>query len=257
MKIGVFDSGIGGLTVLEELVKSFPNNEYIYLADMQNSPFGDKAEEEIRYITKKILGFMKEKQADIVICACGTISGISQDILNKFNVDNNIPTYDMTEGITEALKEKNNKKILLLATTATIEKGVFERNIKYTNDVKVICEACPEFVKLLESDIREEDKINEAVLSHLEKIKDEQIDSIILGCTHYGLLKDNIKRYIPSVDIFEAGNCLVKRQDLKYILQNNMNREKKCVSIYTTKISNPLEKMSKEVFNVKLNKIEI
>lgn len=256
MKIGVFDSGIGGLTVLEELVKSFPSNEYIYLADMLNSPFGDKTEEQIRHITKRILGFMKNKKVDIIVCACGTISGVSKEILNIFSMDNNIPVYEMTVGIKEALRKANKRNILLLATVATIKKGVFEKNIKYIDEVEVIAEPCPDFVKLLESDIREENKINDAIQLHLEKLN-KNTDCIVLGCTHYGLLKDNIKKYAPDIDIFESGKSLVNRQDVIQKFEENENDKETIINIYTTKITKTIENMSKEIFGVEVKVIEI
>lgn len=256
MKIGVFDSGIGGLTVLKELVNSFPNNEYIYLADMLNNPYGDKSEEQIRSLTKKILEFMKEKKADVVVCACGTISGISRGILKIFSIDNHILVYDMTEGIRQALMKANKQNILLLATKATIKKGVFARSVKYIDEVQVVGEACPEFVKLLEADVREEKDINKVVEKHLEKVNND-IDAIVLGCTHYPLLKDNIKKYVPNVDIFEAGKCLVERRDLKDVLRKIEDSTEKIVCIYTTKMTKTIEDMSRDIFGVVAEKVNI
>lgn len=255
MKIGVFDSGIGGLTVLDELVKKFPNNEYIYLADMLNSPFGDKTEDQIRDISKKILEFMKSKEVNMVVCACGTISGVSREILKIFSIDNNLPVFEMTAGIKQALMKNNKKNILLLATAATIKKGVFEKNIKYLDEVEIIAEACPEFVKLLESDIRDEEVINQEVENHLKKINSD-VDSIVLGCTHYGLVKDNIKKYEPKVDIFESGKCLVDRKDVRDILENSIDSEK-IINIFTTKVTKKIDDMSKDIFDVNSKLVEI
>lgn len=256
MKIGVFDSGIGGLTVLKELVNSFPNNEFIYLADMLNSPFGEKTEEQIIDITKNILEFMKNKKVDVIICACGTISGISNDVLNMFSTDNNVHLFEMTDGIKQSLMKANKQNILLLATTATINKGTFEKNIKHSCNVKVVLEACPIFVTLLEADISEETLINEALKIHLEKTNSD-IDAIVLGCTHYGLLKEYIKRYVPNIEIFEAGKCLVERQDVKNIFEKEKTDDETVVHIYTTKITKTITNMSKEIFNSEVEVVKI
>ena len=257
LKIGVFDSGIGGFTVLKELVNNFPNNEYIYLADMLNSPFGDKTEQQIIEITRRILEFFKDKKVESIVCACGTVSGVSIDLLNKFSIKNRVAVYEMTEGVKQSLIKANKKKIFLIATSATITKGFFQKNIKYAEDVEISVEACPEFVKLLESEIRDEEKIEKAVEKHMAKAN-KFIDSIVLGCTHYGLLKEYVKKNIKNVDIFEAGTCLVNREDLKGMFEKYHKEDVKTkIYIYTTKVTKTIENMSKDIFDSQIEEVKI
>ncbi|MFI3306955.1 MAG: glutamate racemase [Mycoplasmatota bacterium] len=197
MKIGVFDSGIGGLTVLNEFIKIFPNNHYIYYGDNLNVPYGEKNKEEILSLSLNIIDFMLDKKVDLIIIACGTISSNVYELI-KAKV--NIPVFDIITPTINYLKK--DKKYGLIATRATVNSDVFNlSNIKSVD--------CPLLAGLIEDN--ENIKIEKILEEYLSTFKD--IDYLILGCTHYSLIKNEIKS-ILNVEIIDMAKILIENIDL-------------------------------------------
>lgn len=205
MRIGIFDSGIGGLTVLKSLIDKHPNNEYIYLGDTKNLPYGSKSYEQLLILAKKNIDFLIGKNVDTIIIACGTISSNHYD-----NLKNNykIPLVDI---ITSAAKElKGYNKVLLIATEMTIKSEVFKQKLS-NEGIKVIDTACPKFVPLIEGMITHNK--HETIEEYLKEYKDSDIETIIPGCTHYPLLKREIEEYL-NVPMFDIGGAIAKNIDI-------------------------------------------
>lgn len=201
MRIGLFDSGVGGLTVLKSFIKYHPNNEYYYYGDTLNVPYGDKSIEELYACVKKILEYLKEKQVDIIVIACGTVSANLYDRLKK-EID--IPIYSVISELPEYIEQNNYKNTLVMATSATINSHIFKKNIK-SNVIEV---ACPKLVPLIETQNYKE--IDNALDEYLKDIED--IDSIVLGCTHYPIIKEQIENKIAeNIDIIDIGEILAKK----------------------------------------------
>lgn len=204
MRIGLFDSGVGGLTVLKSFLKYHPNNEYFYYGDTKNVPYGDKTIDELYDCVKIIIEYMKKMKVDIIIIACGTVSTNLYDRL-KNEVD--IPIYSIVSEVPAYIKEKKYKKTLVMATSKTIESHIFKQRIE--NDVTEI--ACPKLVPLIE---REEfDKLDSVLKEYLVG---DSFDSIVLGCTHYPLIIDYIRKIVgKNVDIIDMGEILAQRIKIK------------------------------------------
>ena len=196
MRIGVFDSGIGGLTVLKELIAKYPGNEYIYFGDTLNIPYGTKTKEELLVLADKIINFLISKKVELIIIACGTISSnIYSEIKDKYNIE----IIDILSPTINYLKNQNYSKVGVLATPMTAKSLYFE---KHLSNVKSV--GCPKLVPLIESGkINETDKY---IKEYLNELTDVQ--AIVLGCTHYPVLIPVIRKY-SSLPLINMGKCLV------------------------------------------------
>ena len=199
MRIGVFDSGLGGVNVLSNLIKKYPNNEYIYFGDTKNLPYGDKTKEELLELSNEAIDFLLTKNVDIIIIACGTISSICyNDIKNKYS----IPIYDIISPTINYLKESNYNKIGVIGTNRTIESKIFNINNK-----DILMKSTPNLVPIIENNLinEKENEINNTISCF------KDYDILVLGCTHYPLIK-------PICD--KLG---IKTLDMGEILSNTIN----------------------------------
>ncbi len=205
MRIGLFDSGVGGLTVLKSFLKYHPNNEYIYYGDTLNVPYGDKTKEELYNCVTNIIDYLKEKKVDIIIIACGTVSANLYDRL-KEEID--IPIYSIISEVKDYIKLKQYKRTLVMATNATIQSHVFKNEL----DNNVIEVACPKLVPIIESG--DYSNLDEVLNEYLKNANNT--DSLILGCTHYPIIKEQIKNKIEkNIDIIDLGELLAKKIEVK------------------------------------------
>ena len=201
MRVGLFDSGIGGLTVLKELINQYPNNEYIYYADTINLPYGEKTREELIEIGKNIIEFLDMKKVDVIVNACGTCSSLVDDYRELTPT----PIFDVITPTVEYVGNNFND-IGLIATKSTIENMVFESKL-LKKGLNVERTACPSFVPFIENMSATLD------LNELDSLKFKQLEAVILGCTHYPLIKDKIEEYL-GIPTIEIGKCVSVLMDL-------------------------------------------
>ena len=223
MKIGLFDSGVGGLTVLKSFLKYHPNNEYYYYGDTLNVPYGDKTKEELRNCVDNILKFLKDKKVEMIIIACGTVSA---NLYEELKEEIDIPIYSVISELPKYIEERNYKNTLVMATNATINTHIFKN--KLMNNVIEV--ACPKLVPAIENN--EIDKIDLILDEYLKGI--DNIDSLVLGCTHYPIIKDKIKEKVGNdVDIIDMGEILAKNINIQDSYRN--------VTLYFSKITPELD----------------
>lgn len=195
MRVGIFDSGIGGLTVLKELIAKYPHNQYFYFGDNTHMPYGSKSKEELKKLSQNNIEFLLSKNVDIIIIACGTVSAnLGSYLKRKYQ----IPIYDVISPTIKFLNNSDFNKIGLLATEMTIKSKVFDKVKKELFSV-----ACPLLVPLIEAN---EDATME-LQKYLKKVP-KDIDALVLGCTHYPILVDEIKSKITTIDIINMGQVL-------------------------------------------------
>ena len=183
MRVGLFDSGIGGLTVLKALMDKYPCNDYIYYGDTLNLPYGSKSKEELIKLAKHNVDFLLSKRVDVIIIACGTVSS---NCLMELKEYTDTPIYDILSPTISYLNNSNYNDIGVLATEATIKSHIFKNNIN-----KNIYEIpAPKLVPLIENNelANINDILNEYLKDYLDKI-----DILVLGCTHYPLLLPYLK----------------------------------------------------------------
>lgn len=199
MKIGVFDSGIGGLTVLKSLISKYKAH-YIYFGDTLNIPYGEKSKEELLMLTEKIIRFFEKEKVDLIIVACGTVSSNIYDELSK---KTNIKMINIVYNIIDLIKKDNPSNIAVLATKKTIDSHIFKNNIN--NIIEI---SCPKIVPYIEKNIG---NINDILKEYLSFIKEKNINNIVLGCTHYPLIKKDIQEYLDyKVNFYDMGKILLK-----------------------------------------------
>lgn len=251
MKIGVFDSGVGGLTVLKE-IKSFYTNEYVYLADLFNSPYGEKSVERLQEILIEILDYYVKQKVDLIIIACGTLSSIAISL--NIKEYKGIKVVNVIESVVKYIDKLSYEKVYLIATNSTINQKKFENNLlKVIDDVKGV--GCPKFVPIIENGITEDNQIFDAIKEYLpeEEMKKYDNECIILGCTHYPILKDEIERYLKGLNLHIAvispGEAMV--QYCKNLLEYNQTTLK--YNINTTKKSKILEDFCEKMLNINTN----
>ena len=231
MRIGVFDSGIGGLTVLKKIMKKYPNNEYIYYGDTKNMPFGDKSIDELKIISSNIIEFLIARKVDIIVIACGTISS---NLLHYLKRKYSIPIYDIISGIVNYLNNSNYENISVLCTEQTKDSKIFETKIN--RKVKVI--SCRSLANLIE-----DNNINKIEL-YIKNITNElqSSDVIVLGCTHYPLISNIIKKYIniPILDMADYLDINIKKNSINKLemffssdIEKNIKKAKKIIKVDT------------------------
>ena len=233
MRIGLFDSGVGGLTVLKTLLKKYPNNEYIYYGDTLNIPYGDKSKEELLELARDNIKFLLTKNVEMIIVACGTVSSNCLDILKK---ENDIPIYSILDTTIDYLNNSTYENILVMATHATINSHIFKKNVK-----KNIYELeTPKLVPMIENG--DYTDLNKTLHSYLDGYKNK-VDALVLGCTHYPIIKDEIKKII-NADLVDMSD---------YIKINNDGSTS--LKIYFSKIDDKITNNTKKILN--LNNIDI
>ncbi|MDO5089785.1 MAG: glutamate racemase [Leptotrichiaceae bacterium] len=201
MAIGIFDSGVGGLTVLKEIRKVLPGEKIYYLGDTARIPYGEKTKELIVAYSKQITKFLLGKNVDIIVVACNTATSLALEELEKTF---EIPIIGVIEaGVRTALCTTKNNKIGVIGTKATINSKKYETEIRNRNDkIKVYSKACPLFVPVIEEGMVKGEIVNQLVKMYLSEF-DGKIDSLILGCTHYPLLRETIKNIYPDIEIVD------------------------------------------------------
>ena len=204
--IGVFDSGIGGLTAMKELIKLLPNEDIIYFGDTARVPYGSHSRETIIRYAKQDLSFLLNKNVKAVLVACGTVSANAMDALRAMTDISIIGVINAAAA--KAVQKTKKKKTAILATSASINSKAYSTAIhRYDPSVQTIEKACPLFVPLIENGYADCDNpITQMVVKdYLRDIVLSGADTLILGCTHYPLLKEAILREMPEAEIVEAG----------------------------------------------------
>ena len=206
-KIGIFDSGIGGFTILNSLLKTRKDVEVFYLADTKRIPFGNKNFKEIRSIAKEICTFFKDKNLDALLIACNTTNACALDIL-----ENNlrIPCFDLINSVSEIVKEQI---IGVLATQATVKSSYYKTAISSINEnLQIFQQECPEFVSEIEKEKLNFTKLNHLSDLYLRPLLNKNIQELILGCSHYPLIYDFLRKKIDSnIKIIDPSEALIKK----------------------------------------------
>ncbi len=203
MPIGVFDSGLGGLTVVRQLLAELPHENIIYFGDTGRVPYGNRSRDTIRKYAAQDFQFLLSKKVKMVIAGCGTVSSVAQDIGDALPVDY---TGVVPPAVKAALAATKNGKVGVIGTTATIRSGAYEKQLKaWEPSVEIYTQDCPLFVPLVENGfIRRDETVTHLIAEkYLSSLRDKGVDTLILGCTHYPLISHII------ADIMGEGVSLI------------------------------------------------
>ena len=208
--IGVFDSGVGGLTVVKELVARFPRESIVYFGDTARVPYGIKSKETVTRFAVEDMTFLMRSNPKLVVVACNTASANSLDSLQK---EFDCPIIDVvTPGATQACSETKTGRIGLIETEATVKSKAYEKEINGLDpDMRIFSRACPLLVPLVEEGRTADDPIVRAVAwEYLSEFEGLNLDTLILGCTHYPVIKDAIAQCMSGVTIVDSASATAR-----------------------------------------------
>ena len=204
--IGVFDSGIGGLTVLKHLARRLPHERFVYLGDTARVPYGNRSDETVRLYALQCARFLEQHNVKLIVVACNTVSAVAIDHLREHS---SVPVIGVIEpAAAEANLQTSSKRIGVIGTRATIGSDAYGRAVtRHASDVVVHSRACPLFVPLVEEGWLDTAATKAIAEEYLRPLMAQNIDTLVLGCTHYPLLAPLLQELIPTVHLVDCGAC--------------------------------------------------
>lgn len=224
--IGVFDSGVGGLTVAREIMRQIPNERIIYFGDTARVPYGSKSKETITRYSRQIVRFLQEQKVKAIVAACNTASAYALDEIEK---ELDIPIIGVVKpGAKIAAGTTRNGRIGVIGTEGTIGSHIYSTYINEINkDIQVVEKACPLFVPLVEEGLWQDPVTDEIAARYLNVLTDSGIDTLILGCTHYPLIRSTVQKTVGG-EVALVNPAYETARELKGLLEkeNMLNNEK-------------------------------
>jgi len=259
--IGIFDSGVGGLTVLRQIQKILPMESLIYLGDTQHLPYGDKSKEAIVRFSIENTKFLLKQNVKAIVVACNSASSVAVEVLKEtFKV----PIIGVIEPTIKCISKRKTSSILVIGTMRTVKSNVYQRKLKELNsEIEVFGKACPLIVPLVEEGafLNKSSLLYNALINTLEYYLGEyrgKVSHIILGCTHYPTIENEIKFVMDGVELIDPGECAAL--ELKEILENdNMLSEGKnrFEKFFVTDLSEKTEEVAKIILQREITMEEV
>jgi glutamate racemase len=257
--IGVFDSGIGGLTVVSALRTLLPNESIFYLGDTARVPYGGKSPTTVQRYSLEIAAMLLEEKAKTVVVACNTASALA---LPQLEQTLPVPvTGVILPGARAAIAKTRTGHVGVIGTRATIQSGAYERALRALNpDVRVTARACPLLVPLIEEGWLQSAITDEIILQYLGPLLKDDIDTLVLGCTHYPLLRDAIARLIGDeiALVDSAENCALAVQEL--LLRENLGASKGNAGDLQVALTDPPDaflRVAREALQLEVGKVQV
>ncbi|MBL8022430.1 MAG: glutamate racemase [Leptospirales bacterium] len=201
--IGVFDSGMGGLTVLSELVQKLPNETFLYLGDTARVPYGSRSPRTVRRYSLEIASFLEQHDIKMLVVACNTATAHA---LPQLTERMKVPVIGVIEpGVRALLSSTRSRKVGVIGTRSTIKSAAYETEIqKLDPGVTVVSQACPLFVPIVEEGWMNKDFTRLAIREYLAPLRDQGVDAVVLGCTHYPLIRAAIQQEFPGFSLIDS-----------------------------------------------------
>lgn len=249
--IGVFDSGVGGLTVAREIMRHLPNENIVYFGDTARVPYGSKSKDNIIRFSRQIIRFLETKEVKAIVIACNTASALALEVVRE---EVEIPIIGVVEpGARAALEATKTKKIGVIGTEATIRSAMYEKIIQGIDpEVTVMGKACPLFVPLVEEGFAKHTVTEEIIDFYLASFLKTDIDTLILGCTHYPLLRSKIRAYVGD-RITLVNPAYETAMDLRNLLQvhdmenTDTNQEHGMYSFYVSDAADKFKQFANSI----------
>ncbi len=252
--IALFDSGLGGLTVLQKVAEVLPNENIIYFGDTARVPYGGKSKDTIIRYSKEVIDFLTHKDVKLIIIACGTVSSIAFETL-KESFD--IPIINVIEPTSKCIQ---GKKVGVIATKATIASKAWEKSIlKEHPNVKIFAKPCPLFVPVVEEGLANSNIADDVIDLYLKEFKNKKLDELILGCTHYPILEDKIKKYLGKTTKTINVNTYCVKEVQRFLKSKHMlnaENNKSTKIAYVTDNTSLFKKNAHCFCNTTFNKIQ-
>lgn len=254
--IGVFDSGVGGLNVVSQIMQCMKNENIVYFGDIARVPYGTKSISMIRKFTTQTVQFLLTQKVKAIVIACNTISAIAKDVV--LELSEQIPVFDViSSGVSDALNSTITQKIGVLATPATIESKAYQIAIQRINPrTKVNSIACPLLVPFIEEGIFKHQALEIILQEYLDQL--DEIDTLILGCTHYPIIIPQIQKIIKS-GIRLINPAIFLSQTLKQFLQTNnlLNNQHDKDRFFVTDLPHKFHHIAEMLLTKKINHLEL
>ncbi len=255
MPIGVFDSGVGGISVLKELFTLMPNENYIYFGDSLNTPYGSKPDKEIEALTKKATEKLIEMGAKAVVIACNTATSVAANIIRE---ESSVPIIGVEPALKPASLLHKGEKIVVMATPVTLKRQKFLELMRlYENFAEIIPLSCPGLAELIEEVTDNANEIEKYIKDLFAPYENEKLGAIVLGCTHYPHITDIIKNVIGyDIDIFDSGTGTAKETKRRLEKNDEINNSKSIGTIKFVSSSPDAQKVElmKKIFEKNINK---
>ncbi len=261
-KIGVFDSGFGGLDILRGIIQENGEYDYLYLGDTARTPYGTRSQEIIYEFTKQAIDFLFAKNCELIIIACNTASAEALRKIQKNYIPKKYPHKKvlgvLIPAVESALEKTINKKVGIIATASTVRSCAFTKEIhKRDTSIRVYEQACPLLVPIVEAGEKYHKATDIILREYLQPLQKKHIDTLILGCTHYGLLESKIKKILgKDVAIISEARTVPKK--LKLYLHNHSSLEqtlskKSSLLFYSTDLTENFQTLGSMFFGKKIN----
>jgi glutamate racemase len=250
--IGLFDSGIGGTSIWKEIYHLLPNENYIYLADSSNAPYGQRSKEEIIDLSIKNTEFLLGQNCKLIVVACNTAT---TNAIKELRALYDIPFIGIEPAIKPAVSHTQTQTIGILATQGTLNSELFAQSLSKYKGIKIIEQVGHGLVQLIEDGKLESEEINVLLTNYLEPMLKANIDCLVLGCSHYPYLVPQIRKILPdSVKIIDSGEAVARQ--VKNVMEtkqiHNTSAHEGCHVFYTN--SNP--KVLEEILNNRFKVVE-
>ncbi len=231
--LALFDSGVGGITVLRQLLGRHPEVSCLYLADCARLPYGNKSPFEIRVIAEEIVGWLKDQKVAAILMACNTTNSLAFDIVKNLA---EVPVFGLIGAAAEMLQQKPIERVGVLSTPATAASGAYRKQIVCINpDISVLEVGCADFVPLIEAGLLDDQQIRQAAFKYLRPLIDQRVEAIVLGCTHYPLIIPVLREILPeNVDLIDPAIGLA--QNVDSLLGVAIHKAPQPISLENTKI---------------------
>lgn len=244
--IAVIDSGVGGISVLKELIRLMPNENYIYFGDNENAPYGNKTAEEVRSLMFSNVSMLIKEGAKAIVIACNTATAASATALREKYP--NIPVIGIEPAIKPSAKYKEHSNVLVMATTLTLKQEKFEELLeRFSSYVNIMTLACPGLMEFIENGVTKGNELEEFLEKLFSDVKGIKFDSVVLGCTHYPHIKETIKKVLGNdIMVFDGGEGTAREtkrrlDDLGLI---NKSKEKGIIKIICSSKEKNIEELS-------------
>ncbi|KXG75420.1 glutamate racemase [Thermotalea metallivorans] len=249
--IGIFDSGVGGLTAIPHIMQELPNERLIYFGDTARTPYGSKAKSTITSFTKQIVDFLVHKNVKMVIIACNTITATCLDELIAHYKD--IPIIGIIEPAAQKVAASctAQNRIGIIGTKVTINQKTYIKSIhRYNSNLKLFDKACPIFVPLIEEGIIDNEIMELSVRHYLDDfVKDNHLDTLVLGCTHYPLIRPAIEKLYPHLRIIDPSFEIISSVQSTLIQHNLLANQPEYENIfYASDLSENFMNMIASIF---------
>ena len=250
--IGVLDSGLGGISVLRELVKLMPGEDFIYYGDSANAPYGTRTPEEVIDLTKKDVEFLLERGAKAIVVACNTATSVAIKEL-RAAYEEVLPVIGIEPALKPAVKAKEHSKVVVMATPMTLSQTKFNSMMHiYEDDANIIKMPCPGLVEYIESGVLDGPVLDAYLEKQFAPYDKAEIDAVVLGCTHYPLIREVIQKHLPGVFVYDGGFGTAK-QTKRRLAERGLLSDRESggkVEIFNSRNAEEILELSRQLLNM-------